>query len=202
MSAFLGPIHYWLYNKIKHQQSLVDQVIAFGKEKYSLSLEETCNEKYGLTERRSLEEVIDESNIHGWLQIQVSRVEYKLAYCTTELLKQEGMQLEELKAIFYKQGVEKRKTLEKGLNAVQLFKVIQDKLLNGMPCDHAEVVVEQDDNQIVWQRRVCVHEKYWDEVGGNVRNYYALIEAWLKGFIEEGQESFIKEDEITYKIKA
>lgn len=112
------------------------------------------------------------------------------------------MQLEELKAIFYKQGVEKRKTLEKGLNAMQLFKVIQDTLLNGMPCDHAEVVVEQDDNQIVWQRRVCVHEQYWDEAGGNVRNYYALIEAWLKGFVEEGQESFIKEDEITYKIKA
>ncbi|MBU3810761.1 MAG: hypothetical protein H9893_03815 [Candidatus Niameybacter stercoravium] len=202
MSAFLGPIHYWLYNKIQHQQSLVDQVIAFGEEKYHLSLEEQCNEKYGLTERRNLEEVIDESNIHGWLQIQVSRVEYKLAYCVTELLKQEGMELEKLQAIFYKQGVEKRQVLEKGLNIAQLFKVIQDTLLNGMPCDHAEVVVEQDENCIVWQRRVCVHQKYWDEVGGNVHNYYGLIEAWLTGFVEEGQESFIKENEITYKMKA
>ena len=28
MSAFLGPIHYWLYNKIQIQQNIVDETTA------------------------------------------------------------------------------------------------------------------------------------------------------------------------------
>ena len=27
MSAFLGPIHFWLYNKIQFQESLIDELV-------------------------------------------------------------------------------------------------------------------------------------------------------------------------------
>ena len=29
MSAFLGPIHFWLYNKIQFQESLIDELIRY-----------------------------------------------------------------------------------------------------------------------------------------------------------------------------
>ena len=29
MSAFLGPIHFWLYNKIQFQENLIDELVAY-----------------------------------------------------------------------------------------------------------------------------------------------------------------------------
>ena len=31
MSAFLGPIHYWLYNKIQLQEELIKDIVAYGE---------------------------------------------------------------------------------------------------------------------------------------------------------------------------
>jgi len=39
MSAFLGPIHYWLYNKIQLQQAIVDDIYALG-DQYGLTLKQ------------------------------------------------------------------------------------------------------------------------------------------------------------------
>ena len=32
MSAFLGPIHHWMYNKIQIQQDIVDEAVKISKE--------------------------------------------------------------------------------------------------------------------------------------------------------------------------
>ena len=103
MSAFLGPIHYWLYNKIQLQQSIVNKVIEAGKETIP-GLEETLNVKYGESETRQLEEVIDQSNIHGWLQDQVQREEYKLAESVTLLQKGKPEILNKIKEIICNTG--------------------------------------------------------------------------------------------------
>ena len=66
MSAFLGPIHYWLYNKIKLQQDIVDKLYLLG-ESYAEALREYCEETFGTFENKPLEEMIDQGNIHGWL---------------------------------------------------------------------------------------------------------------------------------------
>ena len=99
MSAFLGPIHYWLYNKIQIQQSIVNKIIEAGEETIP-ELREYLNTKYGKSETRPLEDVIDQSNIHGWLQEQVSREEYKLAESITLLQKKKPEILNEIKDIF------------------------------------------------------------------------------------------------------
>ena len=33
MSAFLGPVHYWLFNKIKFENDFTEEVLALAKEK-------------------------------------------------------------------------------------------------------------------------------------------------------------------------
>ena len=66
MSAFLGPIHFWLYNKIQFQESLIDELIRYASSQgWSDS---DLADKYGSKDRRKLDEVIDESNIHGLAQ--------------------------------------------------------------------------------------------------------------------------------------
>ena len=70
-----------------------------------------------------------------------------------------------------------------------------------MPCDHANLVISQDANEVIWKRNVCVHEDYWNEVGGDIKNYYLLREEFLKGFITGAGAVYVKQDETTGKIK-
>ena len=71
MSAFLGPIHFWLYNKIQFQENLIDELVAYVTAKgWSDKADQ-----YVSTDRRKLDEVIDEANIHGWLQSRIHDAE-------------------------------------------------------------------------------------------------------------------------------
>ena len=107
MSAFLGPIHFWLYNKIQIQNEIVEDIINLSEEKSSkINLKKEADQRYGVSETRALEEVIDETNIHGWLQSLVSQVEYKLAYLVTILLEENKDILNDIEEIFFVKGRE------------------------------------------------------------------------------------------------
>lgn len=201
MSAFLGPIHFWLYNKIKLQQSIVNELYSLGTE-HNIPLQQECDLHYGSFEDKPLEEIIDESNIHGWLQIRVSQVEYKYAYCVTKLLSLHPDSFPQIESILFKKGKEKGLELkEAGIAFSGIYKEITDQLLDGMPCDHAMRLISQDDHEIIWERNICVHKNYWDEVGGNIHNYYLLRDAWIKGLADGCDLSFEKKDEVTYCIR-
>ncbi|ROR27461.1 hypothetical protein EDD66_106158 [Mobilisporobacter senegalensis] len=200
MSAFLGPIHFWLYNKIQIQNDLVEDIIALSEQKIpGFNLRMELENKYGVTETRALEQVIDEGNIHGWLQSLVSQVEYKLAYSVTILLEKNRELLTELEEIFFTRGNETSSAEE---SAAVIYKAISDSLLDGMPCDHANSVIEGDEELVKWKRNTCVHKQYWNEIGGDVNNYYILREAFIRGFISETNFEYIKVDEVTSMIKS
>lgn len=187
MSAFLGPIHYWLFNKIRLQQDLVEALLKTGEEKTKNSeIRECCYEKYGRPVEGPLEELIDTGNIHGWLQGRIHEVEGRLAYCTTVLLKKGILTLEEMGNLFEQNGNAVYNQLEQKISSAEaLYKVIFDYLLEGMPCDRINVVLEADESHVIWETTRCIHESYWGEVEGDVASYYALRAAWLKGFLRE-----------------
>lgn len=200
MSAFLGPIHYWLYNKITLQNNMVEAVIQFAESKnLSYDLRSMLDNQYGTIDLRPLEEQIDTSNIHGWLQECVSTVEYRLAYAVTALLKEGSKNLEELKEIFRNLG-EKESSLNKDATVSEAYKSLNDTLLDGMPCDHANLLVSQEDHEIIWKRNLCVHEKYWSEVGGDINMYYILREEYIKGLLTQADITYEKLDETTSRI--
>lgn len=200
MSAFLGPIHYWLYHKIQLQQSIVDELYALGND-YGLSLQRECEARYGTFPNKPLEEMIDHGNIHGWLQERVSQVEYKYAYSVTTLINHEPAVMSRLKELLRRKGAELGRSLPgETLTAPQLFKVITDNLLDGMPCDHANRLLSQEENEVTWVRSVCVHTAYWEEVGGDIGLYYALREEWIEGLAEECGFKFERVDEKTFRL--
>lgn len=201
MSAFLGPIHFWLYNKIRLQQAIVDEIYALGI-KNGLPLEMECNHHFGEFENKPLEEMIDLDNIHGWLQEKVSQVEYKYAYAITKLLAKNPDAIEQLKALLTANGA----TLAKGyqaseLKATEVYKIISDTLLDGMPCDHANQLLKQEENEVIWRRSICVHSSYWEVVDGDINIYYELRDAWLNGFVKELGFEFDKPDSGTFVIR-
>lgn len=201
MSAFLGPIHYWLYKKIQQQQSIVDELYSLG-EQNGLSLQEECDNRFGTFENKPLEEMIDHGNIHGWLQEKVSQVEYKYAYSVTSLLNKDPNTIHSLKFILNKKGKELGLSLKnEPINAEKVFQIISDNLLDGMPCDHANSILDQNENEVTWKRNLCVHEEYWDAVGGIIDYYYELRDAWMEGFVRELSFAFHKINSVTYHIK-
>jgi hypothetical protein len=199
MSAFLGPIHYWLFRKIQIQQEIVENIIVLG-EVGSPNLKDELDKEYGVFPEGPLEENIDVGNIHGWLQRYVSQVEYKLADSITTLINKDSEILDKIKSIFFKKGREISSTIATE-NASEIFKIISDSLLDGMPCDHANTVIEENDEMVVWKRNTCVHASYWEEVGGNVVNYYTLREELIKGILVETNLIYEKVDEITNRIR-
>jgi len=200
MSAFLGPIHYWLYNKIQLQQAIVDDIYALG-EQYGLSLREACDNNFGAFENKPLEEMIDQGNIHGWLQERISQVEYKYAYAVTTLLNNNQEAKDPLKSILFNNGTGLAITLKEYLlNATGVYKAITDSLLDGMPCDHANRLLVQDENEASWVRTICVHSQYWDAASGDINIYYELRDTWIEALVQELGFTLIKLDKVTYSI--
>ena len=69
-----------------------------------------------------------------------------------------------------------------------------------MPCDHVNSVSSQEEDVITWTRNQCVHEKFWNDLDGDVSVYYMLRDEYIKGFIENTGATYEKIDDSSYKI--
>lgn len=199
MSAFLGPIHYWLYRKIQLQESLTQALTSVLSEEERITLEKSLDAECGVVERRPLEEVIDNGNIHGWLQGQIAIAEKRFAFAVTTILKKDSNQVENLKQVAYQMG--QGNPLPDTEDAQSIYRALNDVLLEGMPCDHVNQVLEQSEQRVVWNQTVDLHLPFWDEAGGNIENYYLLRNAFISGslsgkpfnFQQVGKEFLIQE---------
>ena len=199
MSAFLGPIHFWLYNKIKIQNEIVEETLDYATKSLNNNMRDDLYNKFGDGDLKPLDQVIDVTNIHGWLQERVNQVEKKLAYTVTELTKNNPENFQIIKDIFKSKGAEVS-TLEKDSSLDEIYKAINDTLLDGMPCDRANSVVSQEDNEIIWKRNVCVHQQYWDDVQGDINDFYTLRDEFIEGLLSITDVKYEKLDETTSRI--
>jgi len=194
VSLFLGKIHYWLYNKILFLEDLEEQIIQSVKEQ-DKDIDALVNHINGQfsspTEGKPLEEIIDTSNIHGWLQIKIESAELRQAMLITELLKWKSAYKTDLLKKYSEQG---KAAAHEYLNSVdspeEIFKALNDFLLEGMPCDRVNEVVKSIDDEFSWETTMCLHKDYWNRVGGNVQNFYDLREVWIKAFVENINSEF------------
>ncbi|HVI42533.1 MAG TPA: hypothetical protein VM577_17910 [Anaerovoracaceae bacterium] len=186
MSLFLGKIHYWLYHKILIHEKLIQSVVglANGKGYDCGDLLAESHDKYGEPVTGELEDCINLSNIHGWLQERIFSVEKRLAFVITELLKNDAVKTEEIALIFNQNGVEAMNALDiKEGKPQDLYTLIFDHMLDGMPCDNVNQILESTDDFISWKTTRCLHKDHWDEVAGDVGNFYNFRDSWIGGFV-------------------
>lgn len=196
MSLYLGKIHYWLFNKIVWFEGLEEEIINLAKNEVLdiESLSKEINNKYGeKLPNLPLEQMIDTSNIHGWLQEKIHSAEKRLATWTVKLLEKENTK-DKLETLYVNQGIkaakeakEEGKSLE---NAIDIFNAVNDYILDGMPCDRVNEVLSQEENKVLWKRRICVHKDIWDSIGGDVAYFYTLRDLWIKAFVNEVNKEF------------
>lgn len=197
MSLYLGKIHYWLFNKIVWFENLEKEVIKLGKSK-GLTVEELKEEiynKYGEpTEDKPLEEMIDTSNIHGWLQNKIEMVEKRQAAFITYMLNYNKELKDNLMDLYKAEGEKEGENYRKKVSPStpeEIYNILNDFILDGMPCDRVNQVIDSNENQFSWHVVRCLHKIYWDEVEGDVRVFYALRDEWIKGFMEKISNDFI-----------
>ncbi len=189
MSAFLGPIHHWLYRKIKLQEELVISLVTLLKEKgIDAGIEEKVNAVYAPLPSGNLEDMIDETNIHGWLQERVSLVENRLAYVVTQIAKNEISNLDIISQITNDFG--RNNTIQELDSARKAYQELQDRLLDGMPCDHVNQVISESDKEVVYQVTNDIHGQYWMAQGGDAQNYQRIKESLIKGMLENSPFEF------------
>lgn len=189
MSLFLGKIHYWLFNKVLWFEGLEGEIIKLAKDKGIdvEKLEAEINSKYGVkTPNKNLEDMIDTSNIHGWLQGKIHSVEGRMAAWTKVILENNQDYILDMRKVYENQGVnaanEAKESLE-NINAETIFNSMNDYILDGMPCDRVNEVIDSSEESIMWKRRVCVHKNIWENEGILVDVFYELREQWINAFV-------------------
>ena len=189
MSLFLGKIHYWLFNKVLWFEGLEGEIIKLAKDKGIdvEKLEAEINSKYGVkTPNKNLEDMIDTSNIHGWLQGKIHSAEGRMAAWTKVILENNQDYILDMRKVYENQGVnagnEGKESLE-NINAETIFNSMNDYILDGMPCDRVNEVIDSSEESIMWKRRVCVHKNIWENEGILVDVFYELREHWINAFV-------------------
>ncbi|MCR5439016.1 MAG: hypothetical protein K6F01_06210 [Selenomonas sp.] len=177
MSAFLGPIHYRMYEKIMVQEELLRRMADKAVQEGWLD----SGADYVQSEGRPLEEIIDEANIHGWLSGRIESVEKRYAKLIVKILTGHEERLDDLKAVAYTFGAEK--AAGKNSTAGECYQRIDDCTLDGMPCDGVNIVTDKSETHFCWQQRFDVHGAYWIEAGGKAQDYYALRQQFIAGIL-------------------
>jgi hypothetical protein len=200
MSAFLAPIHYWLFNKIQRVEKREQRLFDLASDMCGSTAEELREQvwqSYGepLPEK-DLSEMIDQSNIHGWLQKQINIVETREAAFVKELsgmCGDAGTQTAE--KAFAEDGAEcgadAKATERYDLNSANgIYQAMNDYFLNGMPCDQADMLVENTTDKVAWQGGACLKEKNWTRAGVDVKTMTGLYRAWFTGFVNAANIAF------------
>lgn len=206
MSAFLGKIHYLLYNKIQLQENLLEEILRYA-ERRNIPVEKIKTEgyeKFGYPEKRPLEEVIDQGNIHGWLQLKIQGVEQRTAAVVTELVNKYSIKIEDIAKLYFQNGKNIMLNLEDNdFTPKELFALIFDFMLEGMPCDRINEISQDTEDEFSWKTTRCIHEEYWNKVNGEISNFYILRDAWINGFISGNgtKTSYVRAEDGYNKIR-
>lgn len=195
MSAFLGPIHYWLYRKIEIQNNLANELAnRLGKD----SVMPMLNDKYETLPEGDLEDFIQTDNIHGWLQEKVHLVEKRLAFAVEQLV-DSNITMDEIKAVAYEVG-SKITDLTVTTSAREAFGFLNNTLLDGMPCDHVNMMKQEEEDQVVWIRSTNLHEEFWSEQSRLENRYDLVRDSFIKGCLANTNLEYKNEDNIEFTI--
>jgi hypothetical protein len=196
MSAFLAPIHTLVFNKILLAEDLEKSLKKVYIDKYK-DYAKDIDEKslaYGhpIDTTKNIEDVIDASNIHGWLQNKIAATETRTALVITEMVNKFGKEAEDIAILCFKdQGTSVGKTLNEEQMPKSLeesFKLMNNYMLEGMPCDRVTRIIKSEGNILEWETMSCIHKEYWEVVNGDVNIFYNLRHTWIKAFIENSNE--------------
>ncbi|MCK5762762.1 MAG: hypothetical protein KAH05_01455 [Clostridiales bacterium] len=175
MSEMLGPIHYWLYNKILKLEEIEMDLLSMKKpDEYMLST-------------KNLEEAIDETQIHKSLQDMIESTETRFANVIATISNRFL-----LENTFEKHGQLDAKSIntsDSSISIENIYKQLNNFLLDGMPCDTANNIRVSEENKLIWHTKDILHSPYWKKLDLNVDFYYTLRKYYISTFVNVFNEN-------------
>ncbi|MEE9543880.1 MAG: hypothetical protein V3V95_08875, partial [Thermodesulfobacteriota bacterium] len=175
MSAFLGPIHHWLFKKINLVEDRERKIVFAFSEKYGDDVETLAaanRSKYGeYYDETSLEELVGQAAIHEFLSMEIAKVETREAALLAALIDKYG---DEAKTLALETAKEHGRAFGEGqtadadtdgVTADDVYKAVKNTFLDGMPCDHVVEVKENTETKLVETHTDCLHLNYWKSAG-------------------------------------
>lgn len=200
MSLFLGPIHHIMYNKIKFQEGLVDAIVrAAGEKTGNDELELKLDLSLAGVPAGSLEKIVDTTNIHGSLQSLVVIVEKRLAFIVDEAIRSDIFTIEDIKDIGRQYGQDHN--LGSDLSIEEVYPAIAGKMLNGMPCDRIEEMLDSTEDSFRWRDRLDIHADYWEPYGRSSKDFYQIRTSVIEGLLGQSDISYTWNGENEFELR-
>ncbi|MBI2877648.1 MAG: L-2-amino-thiazoline-4-carboxylic acid hydrolase [Candidatus Tectomicrobia bacterium] len=195
MSLVLGPIHYWMYAKIRLAKARERAIFLAFYERYGREAEEASGKSLAeydgwLRDDRPMEARVGDSPIHAWLQGQIDQVERSEAELVASFLRrfeEEAQEISQEAARGHGRAAAEKALAENdsgGRSARGLFELLRGQLLDGMPCDHATRVAEMGPDRVVNLHHTCLHFRNWDAVQVPLEAMCRILHAWIEGFCQ------------------
>ncbi|QII12102.1 hypothetical protein KsCSTR_27230 [Candidatus Kuenenia stuttgartiensis] len=194
MSMVLGPIHHWMFGKIKTSEARENNIVSAFKARYGADAEALLGEvykKYPQTDStKSLEELLANKSIHQGIQSIIIEGETREAAIIAAFCAKYDDAGKIASEAAHAHGIQcgKEAVNRKGLSANECkstskaFELLGDYLCDGMPCDRGAQVVEDSEKCTTWDHEECVHEKYWKNTGTDFLTMCDIVNAWISGF--------------------
>lgn len=200
MSAFLGPIHHTMYKKILLQDRMSEALLTLAAQQgWAEGLRAQVDAAAPAAPDRPLEEIINASNIHGWLSRAVSGCETRFAQVATALLENHPERMEPLRRALSACGA--HNALHVDGNAPAAFSALTALLLDGMPCDRPLAVQSSLEDCVTWTVGTCPHAPYWQSPSVDTNAYYALRAAFTRGMLEHSGFVYTQAADGTFTLK-
>lgn len=182
MSAFLGPIHSWLYNKILIQQDITTTIVNSLDDEKRQEVTNNLEHNFEQLPDEKLEDIIDENNIHGWLQEKVNLVEERYAYAVGYILKKSWLSKSEIEEILFELG--KTYSAQFDIKTTKdCFDLLNNIGLDGMPCDHINSIFSEEDNKLDYKISKNIHCMFWSKNDTEPSVYFDLRNAFINGIL-------------------
>ncbi|MDO5023044.1 MAG: hypothetical protein Q4E07_06915 [Eubacteriales bacterium] len=191
MSAFLGPIHFWLYNKIGKQEELTKAIAS-----HAISKGWIDDKSPYIKDLPALESVIDESNIHGWLQNNIHDAEGRYARLIFAITNGNDERMEDILQIATEYG--KQNSVESDASPKEIYRTFEDFFVNGMPCDRVNALGEESKDELSWYMTQDIHAQYWVD---GASPYYAIRRSVMDGMLFNTPYQLFSPDDAHYTIK-
>jgi len=191
MSMFLGPIHHWLYNKIRiaaARSLAIEEALSGSYSKDAASIMAEVDDIYPpFPQDVDLEDIIGDAPIHGFLNGLIRMVEMREGAIIKTFLRTCG---DGVKEVAVKAAAEHgRLTGEAARGEVEqgsfesLFKALGDRRLEGMPCDEGGQP-EVEGQRLNISHSKCLHHYNWYGSGAPIDTMCRITGAWIEGFIK------------------
>jgi len=186
VSAFLGPIHYWLFNKIQFMEERSFAIASYLKENGSKEAASQKMDEYGeKLAGADLGQILGNNSIHNFLYSLISKVEIFEAGLVELATDEKFAEILKVATGHGKQTGQKlvQHKGAKPANLEELYQHVADTQLEGMPCDPGAEVHLVDEHTLAYNHTACNHIPNWEYTGCPNKKMCQLHNAWLGGFI-------------------